>query len=492
MDMAISLDNLFAANISVKELMAQANTGENAGNLDLGQLLGMDISTAQILETFSQTLAKKISVGEESDTIDISTEEEIAKTENLDIIIPQDQAALPAVLVQNVSTDIKVESQTDETSSELEIPSSGVEKTETRIQTEIPELPNQSESAIITAENNMPKAPILTEIESEPSAPSQVTAETPVTNAAQTVALANEDELEIQNNDAVAQNTALETTAQSVINKSAVADMNIENQAEIAAEQPIDAAVPQETSQNNTSEQIPNPQTSQENDSLTQAINFAPVVQKVNKDQIQETLKPIEKNNEKINVSAEIETGFNSDINSSAQIQNTQETAELRPPLNRETAASITSQIQESIYTSYNADSREVTIRLSPPELGKVAIKFSEENNEIQGVMHIDELHTKNQIQKELPEIIQNLQESGIAVKKIEVVLSNHQEQQTLKDQSTYSDQSGYSQQQQNASNPQPQKSGGIYSQWNAFAQSVSAIAEPIMQFSGTSVNMLA
>ncbi|OQA03860.1 MAG: Flagellar hook-length control protein FliK [Planctomycetes bacterium ADurb.Bin401] len=321
----------------------------------------------------------------------------------------------------------------------------------------------------------MPKAPILSEIESEPSAAAQVTAETPVAGAAQTFTLDNKDdsEIELQNNDEAPQNTASQTTPQPVINKSEATDINIENQAaEIAAEQPIDAAA------------------LQENDSLTQAINFAPVVQKVNKDQIQETLEPVAKNND-IDVSAEIETGLNSDITASAKI-NTPETAELRPPLNRETAASITSQIQESIYTSYNADSREVTIRLSPPELGKVAIKFSEENNEIQGVMHVDELHTKNQIQKELPEIIQSLQESGIAVKKIEVVLSSNQEQQTLKDQSTYSDQSGYSQQQQNTSNPQPQKSGSLYSQWNAFSESVSAIAEPFMQFSGTTVNMLA
>lgn len=158
---------------------------------------------------------------------------------------------------------------------------------------------------------------------------------------------------------------------------------------------------------------------------------------------------------------------------------------------NIDTAASIRSQIQESISTSFHSDGQQIIIRLNPPELGKVAIKFTEQNNGITGLLQVDSLQTKNQIQKEMPNIIQNLQDSGIAVNKIEVVLTNQQEQYTLKDQSSLAGQNSWSGH-QSSPNPEPQRNNSLYGQWTDSTDSSAEFSESRLQFTGSSINMLA
>ncbi|MEN6385774.1 MAG: hypothetical protein ABFD79_11335, partial [Phycisphaerales bacterium] len=118
-------------------------------------------------------------------------------------------------------------------------------------------------------------------------------------------------------------------------------------------------------------------------------------------------------------------------------------------------------------------------------------IKFTEENYTLTGVLSVDKPTTKHEIQQTLPEVIQNLQESGINIKKIEVVLSGNQEQQTMKDQSSMSGHNWAGQ--QNQTNPESHRNGNVYSQWtfssdNGFVQPY----EQTSHYSETYVNMLA
>jgi flagellar hook-length control protein FliK len=158
---------------------------------------------------------------------------------------------------------------------------------------------------------------------------------------------------------------------------------------------------------------------------------------------------------------------------------------------NAETAASVSSQIQESIYSSFRSGSQEIIIRLNPPELGKVAIKFTERDNVITGLLQVDKPQTRSQIQQSLPEIIQNLQDSGIQIKKIEVVLTNQQEQYTPKDQSSAAGQESWSGH-QNSPNPEAQRNNNFYSEQLRYSDGFTELAEPRMQFIGSSINMLA
>ena len=111
-------------------------------------------------------------------------------------------------------------------------------------------------------------------------------------------------------------------------------------------------------------------------------------------------------------------------------------------------SAEIGKQILESIHSSLSqqGQDQQITIRLNPPELGKVFIKFDERDSQIIGLLEVSKPQTRIEIQQALPQIIQNLQDSGIHIKRLEVVLSEAEqpEQEALKDQSL---QNGWTQQ---------------------------------------------
>lgn len=111
-------------------------------------------------------------------------------------------------------------------------------------------------------------------------------------------------------------------------------------------------------------------------------------------------------------------------------------------------SADIGKQILESIHSSLSREGQDqqITIRLNPPELGKVFIKFGEQDSQIIGLLEVSKPQTRIEIQQALPQIIQNLQDSGIHIKRLEVVLSEAEqpEQEALKDQSL---QNGWTQQ---------------------------------------------
>ena len=125
-------------------------------------------------------------------------------------------------------------------------------------------------------------------------------------------------------------------------------------------------------------------------------------------------------------------------------------------------ANSISEQIQESIHSSLNRAEQQITIHLNPPELGKVFIKFQEQQNQIIGLLEVSQAQTRVEIQQALPQIIQNLAGSGIHIKHIEVVLANEQEQQASKDPLLAGGQDAWTGQ-QNAANPSSERN---HSDW--------------------------
>lgn len=90
------------------------------------------------------------------------------------------------------------------------------------------------------------------------------------------------------------------------------------------------------------------------------------------------------------------------------------------------TAADIGRQILESIHSSITQQKgdQQITVRLNPPELGKVFIKLQERNAELTGILEVSRTQTRAEIEHALPQMIRNLADSGIQVKRLEVVLS--------------------------------------------------------------------
>ena len=98
---------------------------------------------------------------------------------------------------------------------------------------------------------------------------------------------------------------------------------------------------------------------------------------------------------------------------------------------------SIKDQILGSIQSSLSNGEREINIRLNPPELGKVVIKFQEQNAQITGLLEVTETQTRYELEQALPQLIRDLQDSGIEIKRLEVVLAEQTGQQSSADHST-------------------------------------------------------
>ncbi|MHC4109928.1 MAG: hypothetical protein ACYSUY_02575, partial [Planctomycetota bacterium] len=67
--------------------------------------------------------------------------------------------------------------------------------------------------------------------------------------------------------------------------------------------------------------------------------------------------------------------------------------------------------------------------------MGKVFIKFEEQDNQITGLLEISKAQTRYEVERALPQIIQNLADSGIQVRRLEVMLTNQNEQQSYRDE---------------------------------------------------------
>jgi flagellar hook-length control protein FliK len=100
-------------------------------------------------------------------------------------------------------------------------------------------------------------------------------------------------------------------------------------------------------------------------------------------------------------------------------------------------SAKVGQQIQESMQSSFGSGQQQITISLQPPELGKVTIKFEQQGDDITGQLEVTKTETRSQITEQLPEIIRNLTDAGIQIKKIEVNLANQYQQDGYKEQSS-------------------------------------------------------
>jgi flagellar hook-length control protein FliK len=106
------------------------------------------------------------------------------------------------------------------------------------------------------------------------------------------------------------------------------------------------------------------------------------------------------------------------------------------------TAASVTANAGATVHeqvasvaaTASYKIGQKITVNLNPPELGRITIQFEKNGDELIGRVEVEKLQTKNQIDLNLSQIVQNLQDSGIHIKHFEVVL----QEQPLGDQQEF------------------------------------------------------
>jgi flagellar hook-length control protein FliK len=82
-------------------------------------------------------------------------------------------------------------------------------------------------------------------------------------------------------------------------------------------------------------------------------------------------------------------------------------------------------QVMQSMRGSLQQDDKCITIRLHPPELGKVVIRFQQHEDQITGFLEASKAQTRDEIEQALPQIIQTLRDSGVQINRLEVLLAD-------------------------------------------------------------------
>lgn len=89
---------------------------------------------------------------------------------------------------------------------------------------------------------------------------------------------------------------------------------------------------------------------------------------------------------------------------------------------------SVGEQILDSMRASLDRGDNELVVRLHPPELGTVLVRFRENGEQISGLLEVSRNDTRHEIEQVLPPVLRSLQEAGIQMEKLEVVLSGQPE----------------------------------------------------------------
>lgn len=100
--------------------------------------------------------------------------------------------------------------------------------------------------------------------------------------------------------------------------------------------------------------------------------------------------------------------------------------AQLEALSTKDSSASVSKQIMESIHSSVQQGQKRLTIALHPAELGRVVVKLEEENGSLSGLLEVSQKQTRAEIERALPGILQSLRSSGVQIKRLDVTLDNN------------------------------------------------------------------
>jgi flagellar hook-length control protein FliK len=91
----------------------------------------------------------------------------------------------------------------------------------------------------------------------------------------------------------------------------------------------------------------------------------------------------------------------------------------------RNTSQSVSDQILDSVRASLAGGEKQVLVRLNPPELGSVTVRFQEQGQQIRAVLEVVRNETRQEVERAIPEVLRTLQEAGIQIRRVEVVLAD-------------------------------------------------------------------
>ncbi len=95
------------------------------------------------------------------------------------------------------------------------------------------------------------------------------------------------------------------------------------------------------------------------------------------------------------------------------------------PFVTRAPTQSIGEQILDSVQASAARGDRQVLVRLNPPELGTVLVRFQEHGELLSGTLEVSSREARREIEQALPQVVRSLQEAGVQVRRLDVVPSD-------------------------------------------------------------------
>lgn len=94
----------------------------------------------------------------------------------------------------------------------------------------------------------------------------------------------------------------------------------------------------------------------------------------------------------------------------------------------RSPVQNVGDQILESVHASLTRGDKQIEVRLDPPELGSVTVRFQEQDGQITGVLEVSKDQTRQEIEQALPQVLRGMQESGILIRRLDVVIADQPE----------------------------------------------------------------
>jgi hypothetical protein len=376
----------------------------------------------------------------------VSTEN---STEDLTTVVSEQRTPLEAQIQINITPDISLTAQTSETGNSLVASSENAQLVALATEnTQAEQIQNQPLSAQdVISQPNVADQIIpalqneqIENIQQQPVAQVIVDNEQSLQTPHNTQEISIPLELEAQTqqngllsveNNVAAVNTDQSLAQQATQESSASVQENLN---------PSQVIPPQFVSENNTDTADSQTQTQQDAnnkltvDSLVKE-NGSEQLQITNVQTTNSSVQTVETNTEAaaqqmINTATEQNQG----VVTSSLTQET-ENSEASGLLNTASAA-VGRQIQESIQTSFGSNQQQITVNLQPPELGRVTIRFEQQGDDIIGQLEVTKTETRLEITEQLPQIIRNLADAGIQIKKIDVNLADQYEQDNYKEQS--------------------------------------------------------
>ncbi len=132
---------------------------------------------------------------------------------------------------------------------------------------------------------------------------------------------------------------------------------------------------------------------------------------------------------------------------------------------------SVSDQILDSVRASLAGGEKQVTVRLNPPELGAVTVRFQEQGEQIRAVLEVSRSDTRQEVERAMPDVLRTLQESGVQIRRVEVVLSDQSGNKDLTKES-FQQQDAWAQEETSQQQPGNRR-GSAPSAWRGSTQAV-------------------